>query len=85
MPPAQSDLVRDLLKDPYNFDFLTLGDDAQERHMEVGLLTHIRAFLLELGAGFAFVGSQYPLNVGTQEFFVDLLFYHLDLRYVRGD
>ncbi len=80
LPPAQSDLVRDLLKDPYNFDFLTLGDDAHERHLEAGLLTHIREFLLELGAGFAFVGNQYPLVVGESEFFIDLLFYHLDLR-----
>jgi predicted nuclease of restriction endonuclease-like (RecB) superfamily len=57
-----------------------LGDDAHERDLERGLLDHLRAFLLELGVGFAFVGSQYRLAVGSQEFFIDLLFYHLKLR-----
>jgi predicted nuclease of restriction endonuclease-like (RecB) superfamily len=76
----QSDLARDITKDPYNFDFLTLGDEAKERDLERGLLHHLRQFLLELGVGFAFVGSQYRLAVGTQEFFIDLLFYHLKLR-----
>lgn len=80
LPPPQSDLAQQTLKDPYTFDFLTLGDDAHERHLERGLLTHIREFLLEMGAGFTFVGSQYPLTVGGQEFFIDLLFYHLKLR-----
>jgi predicted nuclease of restriction endonuclease-like (RecB) superfamily len=80
LPAPQSDLARNLLKDPYNFDFLTLGADAHERHLEAGLLVHIREFLLELGQGFAFVGNQYPLKVGEQEFFIDLLFYHLNLR-----
>lgn len=80
LPPPQSDLARQILKDPYNFDFLTLGEDAHERHLEAGLLAHIREFLLELGQGFAFVGSQYPLTVGQSEFFLDLLFYHLNLR-----
>ena len=80
LPPPQSDLARQVLKDPYNFDFLTLGEDAHERHLERGLVAHIREFLLELGAGFSFVGSQYPLTVGDQEFFLDLLFYHLKLR-----
>ncbi len=80
LPAPQSDLAHALLKDPYNFDFLTLADDAQERHLEAGLLIHIREFLLELGQGFAFVGSQYPLTVGNQDFFLDLLFYHLKLR-----
>ena len=80
LPVPQSDLAQDLLKDPYNFDFLTLGEDAHERHLEAGLLVHIREFLLELGQGFAFVGSQYPLKIGQSEFFIDLLFYHLKLR-----
>jgi predicted nuclease of restriction endonuclease-like (RecB) superfamily len=80
MPGAQSDLAQQLLKDPYNFDFLTLGDDAQERELERGLLEHIRSFLLELGVGFAFVGSQYHLEVGGEDFYIDLLFYHLKLR-----
>ena len=80
LPEPQSDLARDITKDPYNFDFLTLGDEAKERDLERGLLHHLRQFLLEPGVGFAFVGSQYRLAVGTQEFFIDLLFYHLKLR-----
>ncbi len=80
LPAPQSDLARDITKDPYNFDFLTLGDDAHERDLERGLLDHLRQFLLELGVGFAFVGSQYRLAVGDQEFYIDLLFYHLKLR-----
>ncbi len=80
LPPAQSDLVREVLKDPYNFDFLTLADDAQEKDLERGLLEHIREFLLELGVGFAFVGNQYHLNIGDEDFYIDLLFYHLRLR-----
>lgn len=80
LPPDQSDLAKDLLKDPYNFDFLTLAADAQERDLEKSLLCHIRDFLLELGVGFAFVGSQYPIHVGNKEYAIDLLFYHLKLR-----
>lgn len=80
LPPSQSDLAHDILKDPYNFDFLTIQGKAQERDIENALVTHIRNFLLELGQGFAFVGSQVPLTFDDQEFFVDLLFYHLNLR-----
>lgn len=80
LPPLQSDLAQQLLKDPYNFDFLTLDSEAHERDLERGLIQHIREFLLELGVGFAFVGSQYHLEVGEQDFFLDLLFYHLKLR-----
>ena len=80
LPPPQSDLAQQLLKDPYNFDFLTLSTEAHERDLEAGLLEHIRKFLLELGVGFAFVGSQYPLAVGGEDFKIDLLFYHLKLR-----
>ena len=80
LPNPQSDLAHQLLKDPYNFDFLTLTDDAHERELERGLLEHIRSFLLELGVGFAFVGSQYHLEVGGEDFYIDLLFYHLKLR-----
>jgi predicted nuclease of restriction endonuclease-like (RecB) superfamily len=80
LPAPQSDLAQQLLKDPYNFDFLTLGQQAHERDLENGLLVHIRKFLLELGAGFAFVGSQYHLEVGDEDFYIDLLFYHLKLR-----
>jgi predicted nuclease of restriction endonuclease-like (RecB) superfamily len=80
LPPPQSELAQQLLKDPYNFDFLSLGEKILERDLEHGLLEHIRKFLLELGVGFAFVGSQYPLEVGGQDFYLYLLFYHLRLR-----
>ncbi|MCP9496854.1 MAG: PDDEXK nuclease domain-containing protein [Pyrinomonadaceae bacterium MAG19_C2-C3] len=80
LPAPQSDLAQQLLKDPYNFDFLTLGADAHERDLERGLTDNIRKFLLELGTGFAFVGSQYHLEVGGNDFYIDLLFYHLRLR-----
>jgi predicted nuclease of restriction endonuclease-like (RecB) superfamily len=80
LPAPQSELAQQILKDPYNFDFLTLGPDAHERELERGLIEHVRAFLLELGVGFAFVGSQYPLEVGGEEFRLDLLFYHVRLR-----
>jgi predicted nuclease of restriction endonuclease-like (RecB) superfamily len=76
----QSDLAQQLIKDPYNFDFLSLGQAVQERDLEKALIDHIRNFLLELGVGFAFVGSQYHLEVGGQDFYIDLLFYHLKLR-----
>ena len=80
LPPAQSELAQQVLKDPYNFDFLSLDKEAHERDLERGLVEQIRAFLLELGVGFAFVGSQYHLEVGGQDFYIDLLFYHLHLR-----
>jgi predicted nuclease of restriction endonuclease-like (RecB) superfamily len=80
LPSPQSELAQQLLKDPYNFDFLTIGEDVLERDLERGLLEHIRQFLLELGVGFAFVGSQYHLEVSGNDFYLDLLFYHLRLR-----
>lgn len=80
LPPPQSDLAQHLLKDPYVFDFLTLAPEAQERELEQGLLARIRDFLLELGAGFGYMGSQYHLEVGGQDYYVDLLFYHHRLR-----
>jgi predicted nuclease of restriction endonuclease-like (RecB) superfamily len=80
LPPAQSDLAHEMLKDPFNFDFLTIQGKAHERAIEDALVTHIRDFLIELGQGFAFVGSQVPLTFDDQEFFIDLLFYHLNLR-----
>jgi predicted nuclease of restriction endonuclease-like (RecB) superfamily len=80
LPAPQSDLAQELIKDPYSFDFLVLGPDISERELERGLLEHLRALVLELGKGFAFVGSQYPLDVGGQDYFLDLLFYHLRLR-----
>lgn len=64
LPQPQSDLAQQLIKDPYNFDFLTLAKEAQERDLERELLAHLRQFLIELGVGFAFVGSQVPLEVG---------------------
>lgn len=80
LPKSQSDLARESLKDPYRFDFLGLHDEAQERDIEHALVKHVTEFLLELGAGFAFVGRQVLLDVGGDEFFIDLLFYHLKLR-----
>ncbi len=80
LPAAQSDLAQQALKDPYCVGFLALAADARERELERGLLAHLRDFLLELGVGFAFVGSQVPLEVGGQDYYLDLLFYHLRLR-----
>ncbi len=80
LPPSQSDLAQQTIKDPYIFDFLTISADAQERDLEQGLLDHIGRFLLELGVGFAFVGRQYHLEVDGQDYYLDLLFYHLRLR-----
>jgi len=80
LPKPQSDLARESLKDPYRFDFLGLTDEAEEREIETALVHHITRFLIELGAGFAYVGRQFHLEVGGDDFFVDLLFYHLKLR-----
>ncbi|MFB2974503.1 YhcG family protein [Aerosakkonema sp. BLCC-F183] len=79
LPKPQSDLAQQVLKDPYNFDFLSLGKEAQERDLENALVAHIRDFLLELGVGFAFVGSQYPIEVSGKQYRLDLLFYHFRL------
>jgi predicted nuclease of restriction endonuclease-like (RecB) superfamily len=80
LPAPQSDLAQQTLKDPYVFDFLTLADEARERELERGLLEHLRDFMLELGVGFAFVGSQYHMEVEGKDYYLDLLFYHLKLR-----
>ena len=80
LPRPQSDLAHESLKDPYRFDFLGLTEDAREREIEHALVKHVTEFLLELGAGFAYVGRQVLLTVGGDEFFLDLLFYHLKLR-----
>ena len=80
LPNPQSELAQQLFKDPYNFDFINLGKEAQERELEKALIERIRDFLLELGVGFAFVGSQYHLEVEGEDFYLDLLFYHLRLR-----
>jgi predicted nuclease of restriction endonuclease-like (RecB) superfamily len=76
----QSDLVKQTLKDPYIFDFLTLAEPFAERELETELIKHIEKFLLELGTGFAFVGRQYHVEVGDKDFNIDLLFYHLKMR-----
>ena len=80
LPPVQSDLAQQTLKDPYLFDFLTLATAARERDLEQGLIDHIQKFLVTLGVGFAFVGRQVNLLVGGQDYYLDLLFYHLKLR-----
>ncbi len=78
--PPQSDLAIQLFKDPYIFDFMTLAAPFTERELELGLVKNVEKFLLELGAGFAFVGRQYKLEVSDKEFYIDLLFYHLRMR-----
>ena len=86
LPPSQSDLVQQILKSPYNFEFLSLASDIQERDLERGLIAHIKDFLMALGIGFAFLGSQYPIVVDDKEYKLDLLFYHAKLhRYVFID
>lgn len=80
LPAPHSDLARDALRDPYVFDFLQLSEGAQERDIEQQLLVHVRDFLLELGVGFAFVGSQMRLEIGEQDYYLDMLFYHYRLR-----
>jgi predicted nuclease of restriction endonuclease-like (RecB) superfamily len=80
LPAPQSDLAQQIIKDPYVFEFLSLSAEIQERDLERGLLEHLRLLILELGKGFAFVGSQYNLEVGGQDYYLDLLFYHLRLR-----
>ena len=80
LPPADSDMATQVFKDPYLFDFLGTADPRKEREVEQALTDHIQKFLLEMGAGFAFVGRQVLLEVGDQDFYLDLLFYHLKLR-----
>lgn len=79
LPSPQSTLAQELLKQPYNFDFLGLHDEALERDIEHASIDHITKFLLELGKGFAFVGRQVPLTLQDSEYFIDMLFYHLRL------
>lgn len=79
LPAPQSDLAREILKDPYNFDFLTLTEKYNEREFEHALIKDITKFLLELGVGFSYMGEQYRLEVAGDEFFIDLLFYHVKL------
>lgn len=80
LPSPESDLAHQTLKDPYCFDFLTLKDKHDEHELESGLLDHIQKFLLELGAGFSFIGRQVLLRIGDHDFYIDLLFYHYKLR-----
>jgi predicted nuclease of restriction endonuclease-like (RecB) superfamily len=80
LPTPQSTLAQESLKDPYIFDFLTLAEPFHERELETGLVAHVEKFLLELGAGFSFMGRQYHLTVSEQDFYIDLLFYHTKLR-----
>jgi predicted nuclease of restriction endonuclease-like (RecB) superfamily len=80
LPQPHAQLAKDTLKDPYIFDFLTLDKPFRERELEAGLVGHLEKFLLELGAGFAFVGRQVHLDVAGEDFYIDLLFYHLRLR-----
>lgn len=80
LPPADSDMAAQVFKDPYLFDFLGTADPRREGEVEQALVDHIQRFLLELGAGFAFVGRQVHLEIGSQDFYLDLLFYHLKLR-----
>ena len=80
LPKHSSDLVQQSFKDPYIFDFLTIDEPFRERELELNLVKNMENFLLELGSGFAFVGRQYKLTVGNDDFYIDLLFYHLKLR-----
>jgi predicted nuclease of restriction endonuclease-like (RecB) superfamily len=80
LPDVQSDLAKETLKDPYNFDFLVLTGNYKEKELEDALVANITKFLLELGQGFAYVGRQYPIQVGNRERNIDLLFFHLELR-----
>jgi predicted nuclease of restriction endonuclease-like (RecB) superfamily len=80
LPVPQSDLVEQTIKDPYIFDFLNISQSVKEIELQNELIKHITKFLLELGKGFAFVGSKYHLEVSGKDFYVDLLFYHLNLR-----
>jgi predicted nuclease of restriction endonuclease-like (RecB) superfamily len=80
LPEPLSDLARQTLKDPYNFDFVAMATHMKERDLENQLVTHISKFLLELGKGFAFVGQQFHLEIAEQDYYIDLLFYHIKLK-----
>ncbi len=80
LPKPQSDLAEQMIKDPYKLDFLTVYNKAEEKEIENELVKHTTKFLIELGAGFAFVGQQYHLEIGDEDYYIDLLFYHLKLR-----
>lgn len=84
LPQPQSDLARETLKNPYNFDFLNLGEEAQERDVEQAMLHHVEKVLLELGQGFALLGRQYKLLIDNEDYYIDLLFYHTRI-YAHSD
>jgi hypothetical protein len=80
LPNLNSEFAKQLFKDPYIFDFMTLAAPFTEREIELELVKNVEKFLVELGAGFAFVGRQYKLEISEREFYIDLLFYHLKMR-----
>lgn len=80
LPSPQSELATQTMKDPYVFDFIPFREDMLERDIEQALVRDVTKLLLELGTGFAFLGNQYHLNVGGDDFYIDLLFYNLNLR-----
>lgn len=80
LPSSQSDLAHEIMKDPYKFDFLTIGEEVKELELEKELTKHITKFLLELGAGFSFMGRQYHLEISEKDYYLDLLFYHVKLK-----
>ncbi|MEJ6455561.1 DUF1016 domain-containing protein [Fusobacterium nucleatum] len=79
LPNIQSDLAKEITKDPYNFDFISIREGYNEKELKDALMDNIQKFLLELGTGFAFVGREYRLVVGETEEFIDMLFYHIKL------
>jgi predicted nuclease of restriction endonuclease-like (RecB) superfamily len=79
LPAPQSDLAQQLIKDPYNLEFLNFGPAISERELQRGLIEHLQNWILELGRGFAFMGSEHQINVGDQDYYLDLLFYHVRL------
>ncbi len=80
LPGPQGDLANEMIKDPYQFDFLSLSEKYKEKDLENALVDHITRFLLELGTGFSYIGKQYRITVDKEDFFIDLLFYHIKLR-----
>lgn len=80
LPECDSDLANSIIKDPYIFDFLTLKENYKEKELESAILEKIKDVLVELGKGFSFVGSQYKISTDNNDYFLDLLFYHLELR-----
>lgn len=80
LPSLDTDLAEQMLKDPYNFNFLTIDNQSREKEVEDGLIKHMEKFLIELGQGFLFAGRQYKIIIGDEDFFIDMLFYNYTLR-----